>query len=152
MTNIFKIFISAMLLMFSLCAVAQTSSTTVTTTTTTTTTVNGTDTTVVTKTVTSTLSSDPFTMLGAAFQNVLADTTLMKRFTNAVIAASDTVIAGGKVLYEAAKVKGAQAYQSLAESTKLTPAQADSIRAALNSATAKIDDFLKSLTDTSNNK
>ncbi len=141
-----------MFLMFSLCAVAQTSSTTVTTTTTTTTTVNGTDTTVVTKTVTSTSSSDPFTMLGAAFQNVLADTTLMKRFTNAVVAAGDTVIAGGKVLFDAAKVKGAQAYQSLSESTKLTPAQADSIRAALNSATAKIDDFLKSLTDTSNNK
>ncbi len=149
-------------------AQGQTSSTkTTTVTTTTTTTVSGGDTTVVTKTVTTT-SDDPWAFVGQVFRQVLAadsikgwnfdakcDTlakktgniwkqmnidSLMVEFKKSLTMIGDTIAQRGGEAANSAKAK-------VAESTKISKAQADSMRAVMRKTTAWIDTWLNALTD-----
>lgn len=144
-----------------------TKTTTVTTTTTTTTTVSGGDTTIVIKTETTT-SDDPWAFVGQVFRQVLyADSikgwtfdakcdTLVKKtesiwkqmnmdsmmveFKKSLILMGDTIAQRGSEAVNSAKMK-------VAESTKISKAQADSMRAVMRKTTAWIDTWLNALTD-----
>lgn len=145
----------------------QTSLTKTTTVTTTTTkTVSGGDTTVVTQTVTTT-SDDPWMFVGQVFRQVLADSirgwdfdaqcdtlvkstesiwkqmhmdSLMVELKNSLVLMCDTVAKAGGESVNTFKKK-------VAESTKLSKAQADSLRVAMRKTTAWVDTWLNVLTD-----
>lgn len=136
-----------------------TKTTTVTTTTTTTTTVSGGDTTIVIKTETTT-SDDPWAFVGQVFRQVLSadsikewnfdakcDTlvkktesiwkqmnmdSMMVEFKKSLILMGDTIAQRGSEAVNSAKMK-------VAESTKISKAQADSMRAVMRKTTAWID-------------
>lgn len=144
-----------------------TKTTTVTTTTTTTTTVSGGDTTVVIKTETS-VPGDPWAFVDQVFRQVLSadsikgwnldakcDTlvrktesvwkqmnmdSLMVELKNSLTMMGDTIAKRGGEAVNSAKVK-------VAESTKISKAQADSMRAVMRKTTEWIDTWLNALTD-----
>ncbi len=149
-------------------AQGQTSLTkTTTVTTTTTTTVSSGDTTVVTKTVTTT-SDDPWAFVNQVFRQALSgdsikgwdfdakcDTlakktesiwkqmnvdSLMVEFKKSLVLMGDTIAKCGDEAVNSAKVK-------VAESTKISKAQADSMRAVMRKTTEWIDAWLNALTD-----
>lgn len=144
-----------------------TKTTTVTTTTTTTTTVSGGDTTIVIKTET-TVPGDPWAFVDQVFRQVLSadsikgwnfdskcDTlvrktesvwkqmnmdSLMVELKNSLAMMGDTIAKRGGEAVNSAKMK-------VAESTKISKAQADSMRAVMRKTTAWIDAWLNALTD-----
>lgn len=144
-----------------------TKTTTVTTTTTTTTTVSGGDTTVVIKTET-TVPGDPWAFVDQVFRQVLSadsikgwnldakcDTlvrktesvwkqmnmdSVMVELKNSLTMMGDTIAKRGGEAVNSAKVK-------VAESTKISKAQADSMRAVMRKTTEWIDTWLNALTD-----
>ncbi len=144
-----------------------TKTTTVTTTTTTTTTVSGGDTTIVIKTET-TVPGDPWAFVDQVFRQVLSadsikgwnldakcDTlvrktesvwkqmnmdSLMVELKNSLTMMGDTIAKRGGEAVNSAKVK-------VAESTKISKAQADSMRAVMRKTTEWIDTWLNALTD-----
>lgn len=144
-----------------------TKTTTVTTTTTTTTTVSGGDTTVVIKTET-TVPGDPWAFVDQVFRQVLSadsikgwnldakcDTlvrktesvwkqmnmdSLMVELKNSLTMMGDTIAQRGGEAVNSAKMK-------VAESTKISRAQADSMRAVMRKTTEWIDTWLNALTD-----
>lgn len=144
-----------------------TKTTTVTTTTTTTTTVSGGDTTIVIKTETS-VPGDPWAFVDQVFRQVLSadsikgwnldakcDTlvrktesvwkqmnmdSLMVELKNSLTMMGDTIAKRGGEAVNSAKVK-------VAESTKISKAQADSMRAVMRKTTEWIDTWLNALTD-----
>ncbi len=144
-----------------------TKTTTVTTTTTTTTTVSDGDTTVVIKTET-TVPGDPWAFVDQVFRQVLSadsikgwnldakcDTlvrktesvwkqmnmdSVMVELKNSLTMMGDTIAKRGGEAVNSAKVK-------VAESTKISKAQADSMRAVMRKTTEWIDTWLNALTD-----
>lgn len=144
-----------------------TKTTTVTTTTTTTTTVSGGDTTIVIKTET-TVPGDPWAFVDQVFRQVLSadsikgwnldakcDTlvrktesvwkqmnmdSVMVELKNSLTMMGDTIAKRGGEAVNSAKVK-------VAESTKISKAQADSMRAVMRKTTEWIDTWLNALTD-----
>ncbi len=160
-----KFFAAGALAALCLEAAAQTMTTT---TTRTETTVNG-DTTVVTRTVTTTTTSDPLASASALLGAVLArgqvvvgqiagsadsvsrravviDTAMVGNVVTLLAALGDTVCVVGQEVAGATAQYGRQTAKALAEAARITPGQADSIRAAVDVARAKIDELLQALT------
>lgn len=149
-------------------SVAAGAQTTTTTTTRTETMVNG-DTTVVTRTVTTTTTSDPVASASALLGTVLTcgqvvvgqiagsvdsvsrravvvDTAVVGNVVTLLAALGDTVCVVGRDVADATARYGRQTAKALAEAARITPEQADSIRAAVDVARAKIDELLRALT------
>lgn len=151
-----------------LCVAAAAQTTTTTTTTRTETMVNG-DTTVVTRTVTTTTSSDPMASVSALLASAMAhgqvvvgqvaasadsasrhvvaiDTAVVGNVVTLLSALGDTALVVGRQAAGLTAQYGRQTVKALAEAARLTPEQADSIRAAVAVARDKIDELLRALT------
>ncbi|MDY4173911.1 MAG: hypothetical protein SOY07_01195 [Bacteroidales bacterium] len=141
-----KLIVAIVSFFMSLFPIMAQSSFTTTVTTTQTSNVGGKDTTIVTRTVTTTtIDTDVFSTLGAAFTAMMPDSATMNRFMKSIVVVGDTVASKVKK----STVKGMQNAKVAIQNAKLTQAEADNIRAVLDVAAAKIDDWLKSVTENS---